>query len=116
MRTTLSHHADSWSARLQVGCGILAAVLTVSLADAQQDAPPNRNTALRPAVGTQGMVCTAHPLATQVGVDILEAGGNAFDAAVAVSAAPPRSRWRKRKGRSITSFIRKETMSIVCVN
>jgi gamma-glutamyltranspeptidase/glutathione hydrolase len=40
-----------------------------------------------PAIATGGMVSTAHPLATQVGVDVLERGGTAFDAAVAVAAA-----------------------------
>ena len=40
-----------------------------------------------PAVGTHGMVVTAHHLATKVGVDVLKAGGNAVDAAVAVGYA-----------------------------
>jgi gamma-glutamyltranspeptidase / glutathione hydrolase len=35
-------------------------------------------------VSKNGMIVTAHPLATKVGVDILKKGGNAVDAAIAV--------------------------------
>ncbi|MCA1745990.1 MAG: gamma-glutamyltransferase, partial [Bacteroidales bacterium] len=35
----------------------------------------------------QGMVVTAHPLASEVGATILQNGGNAFDAAIAVQFA-----------------------------
>ena len=37
------------------------------------------------AVGTHGMVSTAHPIATEVGLSVLRQGGNAFDAAVAIA-------------------------------
>ncbi|MBN1225015.1 MAG: gamma-glutamyltransferase [Candidatus Aminicenantes bacterium] len=42
-------------------------------------------TGSEPAVGAKGMVSSAHSLATQAGLDILESGGNAFDAAVTVA-------------------------------
>jgi len=61
---------------------LLALVVLATVAGAQ----PSRNTPVKPAIGTRGMVSTAHPLATEAGLQILEAGGNAFDAAVAVSA------------------------------
>jgi gamma-glutamyltranspeptidase / glutathione hydrolase len=40
-----------------------------------------------PVYGRNGMVSTAEPHATAVGVDILKAGGNAFDAAAAIGFA-----------------------------
>ena len=38
-------------------------------------------------VAANGMVVTAHPLATEIGLEVLKNGGNAFDAAVAVKYA-----------------------------
>ncbi|WP_059172494.1 gamma-glutamyltransferase [Bacillus sp. FJAT-27445] len=39
------------------------------------------------ATGKYGMVATAHPLATEIGAKVLEEGGNAIDAAVAIQFA-----------------------------
>lgn len=47
----------------------------------------SESTAEKPAVGENGMVSTANPLATDVGLRVLAGGGNAYDAAVAVAAA-----------------------------
>jgi gamma-glutamyltranspeptidase / glutathione hydrolase len=41
----------------------------------------------RPTHSQNGMVASAHPLATQAGVEMLKQGGNAIDAAVATTLA-----------------------------
>ena len=38
-------------------------------------------------IAQNGMVASSHPLATQIGIDVLKKGGNAIDAAIAVNAA-----------------------------
>ncbi|HYM15746.1 MAG TPA: gamma-glutamyltransferase [Dehalococcoidia bacterium] len=49
------------------------------------DRAPDRG----PVLATSGMVASEHPLVAQTGVDVLRRGGNAFDAALAMSALLP---------------------------
>lgn len=78
--------------------GVIAA-MTFSAAAVAEPAPTSWNIGGRdkivgapfatraPVLATHGMAATAQPLATQIAIDILKAGGSAVDAAIAANAA-----------------------------
>ncbi len=66
---------------------LAALLVAMSLVPPAGDAAAARGVASRSVVyARHGMVCAAQPLAVQAGVEVLQAGGSAVDAAIAVNA------------------------------
>ena len=80
-RTQKAEHMSTWPRRIRLTVAAaqqIAVLALVACTGAQDDTT---------ASGPVGMVSTAHSLATEAGLYVLNKDGNAFDAAVAIAAA-----------------------------
>ncbi|MCB0847452.1 MAG: gamma-glutamyltransferase, partial [Bacteroidetes bacterium] len=66
---------------------IFITIFLLAISCRQTPVKPSSRVLKEPVYGEKAMVVTEHPISTQVGIDILKKGGNAFDAAVAIQFA-----------------------------
>ncbi len=72
---------------LRVALVLMPAFVCTELAGADRHTPQPFRSGRSVVIAPHGMVATSHPLAAQIGLDILKQGGNAIDAAIATNAA-----------------------------
>jgi len=66
---------------------VAAIILLAAGADAMDRITGSMHSSRSEVIATHGMVAASHPLAAQIGIDILKNGGSVVDAAIAVNAA-----------------------------